>query len=60
MTTTMNANEPDFQDVFAPIVAAAEQVLSDLHGGPVRLGDVTCLTEEGRRNILEVFLTRQS
>src|SRR5688572_29362579 len=36
----------------APIVAAAEQVLTRALGEPVRLGDVTPLTEQGRRNVV--------
>ena len=37
---------------FAPILAAAEQVLSTTLGSEVRLGEVAPLTEKGRRNVV--------
>jgi hypothetical protein len=37
---------------FAPIVAAAEQVLTRVLGQSVRLGDVASLTEQRRRNVV--------
>jgi hypothetical protein len=46
------AKEVDNQENFAPLVAAAAQVLSQALGSQVCLGDVTPLTEKGRRNIV--------
>jgi hypothetical protein len=46
----MTASETESD--FAPIVAAAEQVLSRTWDRPVRLVDATPLTETGRRNVV--------
>ena len=46
------SHEGDDRDRLAPILAAAEQVLSKTLGGQVRLGEVEPLTEKGRRNIV--------
>src|SRR5919108_785902 len=48
----MNANAPDDQDVFAPILATAERMLSQAYGSQIRLGNVTRLTGTGRRNVI--------
>jgi Phosphotransferase enzyme family len=40
------------QDLFAPILAAAERLLSKEFGREVRLGDAARLSEDGRRNLL--------
>jgi hypothetical protein len=48
----MNTNASDDQDVFAPILTAAERVLSKAYGSQIRLGDVTRLTGKGRRNVI--------
>jgi hypothetical protein len=39
-------------DVFDPLLAAAERLLSREFGREVRLGDATRLSEDGRRNLL--------
>jgi hypothetical protein len=41
-----------FEDVFAPLLAAAERLLSREFGREVRLGDAARLSEHGRRNLL--------
>jgi hypothetical protein len=43
------------QDLFAPILAAAERLLSKEFGREVRLGDAARLSEDGRRNLLLRF-----
>jgi hypothetical protein len=48
----MNANTSDDPHVFAPLVAAAERILSQVSGSQIRLGDVTRLTRQGRRNVI--------
>jgi hypothetical protein len=48
----MNVNTPDDHDVFTPILATAERVLSQAYGSQIRLGDVTRLTRKGRRNVI--------
>ena len=48
----MPPHEIDNQSNFAPILAAAEQVLSNTLGSQVRLGEVAPLTEKGRRNVV--------
>ena len=48
----MTPSETENRGNFAPIVAAAEQVLARAWDRPVRLGDVTPLTEKGRRNVV--------
>ena len=40
------------EDVFAPLLAAAERLLSREFGREVRLGDAARLSEDGRRNVL--------
>ena len=41
-----------YEDVFAPLLAPAERLLSREFGREVRLGDAARLSEDGRRNIL--------
>ena len=48
----MTSSETENHGNFAPIVAAAEQVLARTWDRPVRLADVTPLTKEGRRNVV--------
>ena len=48
----MTSSETEHPGNFAPIVAAAEQVLARTWDRPVRLADVTPLTKEGRRNVV--------
>jgi hypothetical protein len=43
---------PETESDFAPLVAAAERVLSRTWDRPVRLVDATPLTEKGRRNVV--------
>jgi hypothetical protein len=44
-----------YEDVFAPLLAPAERLLSREFGREVRLGDAARLSEHGRRNILVRF-----
>jgi len=46
----MASDTLESQDNFAPILAAAERLLSDVLGSQVRLGEAASLTEKGRRN----------
>ncbi|PYN84039.1 MAG: hypothetical protein DMD87_29240 [Candidatus Rokuibacteriota bacterium] len=48
----MPSDELDGQNNFAPILAAAERLLSNVLGRQVRLGEVASLTERGRRNVV--------
>src|SRR5436309_15975865 len=48
----MSDDELDGQYNFAPILAAAERLLSNVLGSQVRLGEVASLTEKGRRNVV--------
>jgi hypothetical protein len=43
---------PAPEDQLAPVVAAAEQLLSTRFGRTVRLGEVVQISDEGRRNVL--------
>src|SRR6185503_17042249 len=40
------------EEAFAPLLAAAERLLSKEFGREVRLGDAARLSEDGRRNLL--------
>jgi len=48
----MSPDELDSQNKFAPILAAAERLLSNELGRQVRLGEVASLTDKGRRNVV--------
>src|SRR5713101_3753955 len=48
----MNVHETASHDPYAPLRTAAERVLAQTWGHEVRLGQVTCLTEPGRRNMI--------
>ncbi len=48
----MSPDELDSQNEFAPILAAAERLLSNELGRQVRLGEVASLTDKGRRNVV--------
>ena len=48
----MPSDELDRQNNIAPILAAAERLLSHVLGNQVRLGEVASLTERGRRNVV--------
>jgi thiamine kinase-like enzyme len=48
----MPSDKLESQNNFAPILAAAERLLSNVLGSQVRLGEVAPLTEKGRRNVV--------
>jgi len=48
----MPSDKLESQNNFAPILAAAERLLSNVLGSQVRLGEVESLTEKGRRNVV--------
>ncbi len=48
----MPSDKLESQNSFAPILAAAERLLSNVLGSQVRLGEVESLTEKGRRNVV--------
>jgi hypothetical protein len=50
--TSVNVHEPASNDHYDPLLRAAERVLTQTWGHAVRLGQGTCLTAPGRRNLI--------